>query len=189
MRDGTRTRERIADTALRLFVEKGIAATSIRDIARGAAVAEGALYRHYASKEDLAWRLFADRYAALGAAVDAVQAAEPGFRGKIEALVRHFCRAFDADPVLFSYLLLTQHDQVRKVTPQMANPLAVVRRVIAEGLAARPDDRRDPAVVSAMVLGLVLQVAVERTYGQIETNLEDLAATLAAACWRIVDTA
>src|SRR5262245_28783225 len=187
MRDGTRTRERIADTALRLFVEKGIAATSIRDIARGAAVAEGALYRHYASKEDLAWRLFADRYAALGAAVDAVQAAEPSFRGKIEALVRHFCRAFDADPVLFSYLLLTQHDQVRKVTPQMANPLAVVRRVVAEGLAARPGDRRDPAVVSAMVLGLVLQVAVERTYGQVGASLESLADTLAAACWRVVD--
>jgi len=71
----------------------------------------------------------------------------------------------------------------------MANPLAVVRRVIAEGLAARPDDRRDPGVVSAMVLGLVLQVAVERTYGQIETKLEDLADTLAAACWRVVDGA
>src|SRR5215468_2532628 len=189
MRDGSKTRQRISDEALRLFVEKGIAETSIRDIARAANVAEGALYRHYASKDDLAWRLFADQYAALGAAVDAVQAAEPGFEGKIRALVRHFCQAFDDNPVLFSYLLLTQHDQVRKVTPQMANPLAVVRRVIAEGLATRPDDRRDPALVSAMVLGLVLQVAVERTYGQIETNLEGLADTLAAACWRIVDTA
>jgi len=150
-------------------------------------VAEGALYRHYASKEDLAWQLFADRYAALGAAVDAVQAAEPTFRGKVAALVRHFCRAFDADPVLFSYLLLTQHDQMRKVTPQMPNPLAVIRRVVADGLAARPDDRRDPTVVSAMVLGLVLQVAVERTYGRIGAGLESLADTLATACWRVVD--
>ena len=79
MRDGSKTRQRISDEALRLFVEKGIAETSIRDIARATHVAEGALYRHYASKDDLAWRLFADQYAALGAAVDAVQAAEPGF--------------------------------------------------------------------------------------------------------------
>jgi AcrR family transcriptional regulator len=186
MRNGTRTRQRIADEALRLFVEKGIAETSIRDIARAAAVAEGALYRHFASKEDLAWRLFADQYAALGAAVEGVQAAAPSFRGKIEAMVRHFAAAFDDNPTLFSYLLLSQHDQVRKVTPQMPNPLSVVRRVVAEGLAQHPGDRRDPAVVSAMVLGVVLQVAVERTYGRIAVPLSSLADTLAAACWRVV---
>ncbi|MGE0116662.1 MAG: TetR/AcrR family transcriptional regulator [Dongiaceae bacterium] len=185
MRDGTKTRQRIADEALRLFVEKGIAETSIRDIARAAAVAEGALYRHFASKEDLAWRLFADQYAALGAAVEAVQAGAPSFRGKIEAMVRHFAAAFDDNPTLFSYLLLSQHDQVRKVTPQMPNPLSVVRRVVAEGLAQQPGDRRDPAVVSAMVLGVVLQVAVERTYGRIPVPLSSLADTLAAACWRV----
>jgi hypothetical protein len=88
--------------------------------------------------------------------------------------------------VLFSYLLLSQHDQVRKVTQQMANPLTVVRKVIAEGMAQQPADRRDPAVVSAMVLGLVLQVAVERTYGRIGVPLASLADTLADACWRVV---
>jgi AcrR family transcriptional regulator len=189
MRDGSKTRQRISDEALRLFVEKGIAETSIRDIARAAHVAEGALYRHYASKDDLAWRLFADQYAALGAAVDAVQAAAPTFEGKIRALVRHFCQAFDDNPVLFSYLLLSQHDQVRKVTQQMANPLSVVRTVIAEGMAQQPGDRRDPAVVSAMVLGLVLQVAVERTYGRIAVPLTSLADTLGDACWRVAKEA
>jgi hypothetical protein len=118
-----------------------------------------------------------------------VQQAEPTYRGKIAALVRHFCRAFDADPVLFSYLLLTQHDQVRKLEPTAASPLAVVRRVVAEGLAGRPDDRRDPAVVAAMVMGLVLQVAVERTYGRVGASLGSLADTLAAACWRVVEAA
>ena len=186
MRDGTRTRQRIADEALRLFVEKGIAETSIRDIARAAAVAEGALYRHYASKDDLAWRLFADEFAALGKAAEAVEAAEATVAGKLTALVRHFCQAFDENPTLFSYLLLSQHDQMRKVTPQMANPLTVMRRVVAEGLAQRPGDRRDPAVVSAMVLGVILQVAVERSYGRIAAPLTSLADTIADACRRVV---
>jgi AcrR family transcriptional regulator len=189
MRDGTRTRQRIAGEALRLFVEKGIAETSIRDIARAASVAEGALYRHYASKDDLAWRLFADEFAALGQAAETVQQAEPTFEGKLTALVRRFCQAFDENPTLFSYLLLSQHDQMRKVTPQMANPLSVMRRVIAEGLAQRPADGRDPAIVSAMVVGVILQVAVERSYGRIAAPLAALADTLAAACRRIVTEA
>ena len=55
MRDGTETRKRIEAAALLLFVEKGVAETSIRDIAHSAGVAEGALYRHHAGKDDLVW--------------------------------------------------------------------------------------------------------------------------------------
>jgi hypothetical protein len=115
-----------------------------------------------------------------------VQQAEPTFEGKLTALVRRFCQAFDENPTLFSYLLLSQHDQMRKVTPQMANPLSVMRRVIAEGLAQRPADGRDPAIVSAMVVGVILQVAVERSYGRIAAPLAAVADTLAAAACRIV---
>jgi hypothetical protein len=64
-----------------------------------------------------------------------------------------------------------------------------MRRVIAEGLAQRPGDGRDPAVVSAMVLGVILQVAVERTYGRIAAPMSALADTLAAACRRVVEEA
>ena len=54
---------RIKDVALRLMVEKGVAETTIRDLAREAGVAEGTLYRHYASKEDMVRDLFREHYA------------------------------------------------------------------------------------------------------------------------------
>ncbi len=53
--------------ALTLFVEKGIAETSIKDIARAAKVAQGAMYNHYRSKEQLALQLFLDGWAETGA--------------------------------------------------------------------------------------------------------------------------
>ena len=48
----------ILQAALKLFVEKGIDGTTIRDIAQEAGVGEGTLYRHFKSKEEMAWQLF-----------------------------------------------------------------------------------------------------------------------------------
>ena len=61
-RDGSQTKLLIDKTALRLFVEKGVAATTIKDIAGTAGIAEGTIYRHYASKHDLSWELFASKH-------------------------------------------------------------------------------------------------------------------------------
>jgi AcrR family transcriptional regulator len=45
------TRQHLYDTALRLFVEQGYAATTMRDIARAAGMGTGSAYYHFPSKE------------------------------------------------------------------------------------------------------------------------------------------
>ena len=45
----------------------------------------------------------------------------------------------------------------------------------------------DPSVISSMVLGLVMQVAVDRIYGRLKMDLSELSATLADACWRVIE--
>jgi AcrR family transcriptional regulator len=62
------TRERLLDTAIRLFARHGYAETSIADIQRdcGLSAGSGALYKHFSSKRELleaATRRFADRLA------------------------------------------------------------------------------------------------------------------------------
>ena len=52
----TDTRHRIEQAAIRLFVEKGVAETTIRDIARAVGLSEGALYRHFEGKDELVWK-------------------------------------------------------------------------------------------------------------------------------------
>ena len=46
-------RERLLGEARRLFRERGYAATSLEQIAEAASVTNGAIYGHFASKEDL----------------------------------------------------------------------------------------------------------------------------------------
>jgi AcrR family transcriptional regulator len=187
MRDGTKTRERIEAAALRLFVEKGVAETSIRDIAQSAGVAEGALYRHHAGKDDLVWSLFHTNYVAFAAMLDALQRPEPDLRRKIKAMVGGFCRLFDSDPILFSFLLLAQHGQLAKLTAEMASPIAAVGGVIARAIEQREIAAGDPDVLTAMVVGIVLQTATFKVYGRIAPSMTELALMLSAACWSILD--
>lgn len=53
-----RTRERIRESALALFAEKGYEATTMRDVAARAGASLGLAYRYYASKEEFALELY-----------------------------------------------------------------------------------------------------------------------------------
>ncbi|WP_223260442.1 TetR/AcrR family transcriptional regulator [Paenibacillus ihbetae] len=46
-------KEKILQSAVRLFAEKGYQATSIQDIADDCSIAKGSLYKHFSSKEEL----------------------------------------------------------------------------------------------------------------------------------------
>ncbi len=185
-RNGNHTKELIERTALKLFVDKGITETTIRDIATAAGVAEGTLYRHFASKDELAWELFQTNYITFAQELDHLQQGYDTLKDKLAAMIRQFCAFFDRDPVLFSYLLLAQHAQLKKVTPEMVTAVTVLQKVIAQGMARREVPETDVELAAAMVMGVVLQVAVFRAYGRITNNLSDLSETLVTACWRVL---
>ena len=185
-RNGNQTKELIARTALKLFVDKGITETTVRDIAQVAGLAEGTLYRHFESKEELAWELFHTSYTAFALELDRLQQKYDHLQDKLTAMIRQFCAFFDRDPVLFTYLLLVQHSQLKKVTPEMETAVTVLQKVIAEGMARREVPEIDVEVAAAMVLGPVLQVAVFKAYGRITQDLTGLADSLAAAAWRLL---
>lgn len=186
MRDGSKTKELIARTALLLFVEKGITETTIRDIAGAAGIAEGTLYRHYESKDQLAWELFSTNYLAFARELDRLQEDYDTLKDKLAAMIRQFCTFFDRDPVLFGYLLLAQHAQLKKVTPEMQTAVTVLQKVIAQGMARGEVPEMEVELAAAMVLGVVLEVAVFKAYNRITQDLSQLSETLVAACWRVL---
>lgn len=59
------TREDILSAALEVFSQDGYAATRLEDIAEKAAVTRGAIYHHFASKEDLYKALVTERSAGI----------------------------------------------------------------------------------------------------------------------------
>ena len=111
----TGVKAKVERAAIELFAARGVDGVSIGDIAAAAGVSQGALYRHYASKEELAWSLFSTAYLRMGGELDAIRAAAPRFRSRLAAMVAHFCALYDDDPALFRFMLLAQHGLLPRV--------------------------------------------------------------------------
>jgi AcrR family transcriptional regulator len=162
-REASQTKELIDDTALRLFVEKGVTATTTKSIARTAGISEATLYLHYASKNNLAWELFAKNYVELAVNLDRCQQQHQNLKDKLAAIIR-------------------------KMTPDMPNPVRVLKSAIAGGMGGGEIPQADADLKTAMVLGLIIQVAVFKIYGIISRSLSNLAPTLVDNSWKILST-
>jgi AcrR family transcriptional regulator len=173
----------IDSAALRLFVEKGVDGTSVRDVAAAAGVSEGALYRHYDSKDALVWALFAESFVAFARKLEALQDGAAGTRAKLAAMIRGVCAFHDDEPLLFRFLLFVQHGQLEKVTADMPNPIDMIRDVVRAGIEAGDIPAIDHELATAMCVGLVLQPATFAAYGRLDGPLLPHAGRIAAAAW------
>lgn len=184
----TDTRDRIEAAAIHLFVEKGVAETTVRDIARALEMSEGALYRHFESKEQLVWGVFQRHYLAFATELRALAESEQTARGKLAAMIRGFCRAHDVNPELFRFMLFVQHGQLSRLTPDMPTPVDAVRAVVTAGLASGEIPAQHPELATALVFGVVLQPVQFAAYGRLPAEMAPLSERLVSAAWTALTT-
>jgi AcrR family transcriptional regulator len=184
MQERTRkTVRRIEEVAVGLFAAKGVAETTIKDIARGSGLSEGALYRHFASKDDLVWRTFQHHYVALAARLGSAAGRETATREKLGAMIREICQAHDDDATLFTFLVFVQHGQLSRLDAGTPTPVTVFRDVIASGIAHGDLPAQDADLATAFVLGLVLQPMTFAAYGRLGDRQTAYADRMVGAAW------
>lgn len=92
----------IRDAAKQIFVERGIDAASMREIAQTAGYTTGSIYTYFATKEDLYAEVLRDTLEAQYAAiVEAARQAEAEGRSRTEAALRRFWQYYQDNPADF----------------------------------------------------------------------------------------
>lgn len=170
--DGTpvSTRERIERAALAEFVSRGVDAATTREIAAAAGLSEGALYRHFPSKEAIAETLFVAIHERLARLVREAGARERGIADQAGAIVDAYCRTADEDWTLFAYHLLTTAHFL-PTPPGDDNPVLAVEEIVAAAMARGEIPMGDAVLVAAMALGAVLQPALHKAHGRLDGPL------------------
>jgi AcrR family transcriptional regulator len=114
------TRQLIAETAYRLFSERGFEAVTVAEVARAADVSEGTVFNYFPTKEDLFYGQMENFEAAL---VEAVRARPPG------------------EPVLAAFRRSVVDGSERLATEEAAGAIATAARVIAASPALQARER------------------------------------------------
>jgi len=126
--DDPPAKRQILRAAMKLFSERGLDGTSIRDIARESGYTNPALYKHFAGKEELALHLFETCHRRLWAKSHAAIDAARSFDDKLEAYIGQVLALVDEHPDAMAFL----SDSARVLWPK-AGP--AVRRHTMIGLA------------------------------------------------------
>lgn len=182
---GRESRRRLEDAALRMFVAHGIDASTTKAIAREAGMAEGNLYRHYASKEDLAWAVYVAHLARVVSELEAV-VGETDTRTNLAALLRRFRQLFEAEPEVYTFIVIAQHNLLRRTPHDLRTPADVVADVLARGQRAREVREGNTDLLATFVIGMVVRVTLLKLHGFFEQDIDELEHETLEACWRVV---
>jgi AcrR family transcriptional regulator len=126
--DDPPAKREILRAAMKLFSEHGLAGTSIRDIARESGYTNPALYKHFASKEELAVQLFETCHQRLWTKCNAAIDAATGFDAKLAGYIGQVLELVDEHPDAMAFL----SDSARVLWPKSGPS---IRRHTMIGLA------------------------------------------------------
>jgi len=167
--DDPPAKRQILRAAMKLFSEQGLAATSIRDIARESGYTNPALYKHFASKEQLAVHLFETCHRRLWSRCNAAVVSAKSFDDKLDGYIAQFLELMDEHPEAMAFL----SDSARVLWPK-AGP--TVRRQTMIGLARSlmsetTGQRRGRSVVNPDVAAASLQGTLAELFRMLQVGV------------------
>jgi AcrR family transcriptional regulator len=178
-------RKAVLEAATRLFVGRGPASVSLRDIAEEANVNLGLLHRHFGSKSELISAAVAQLVEDFGPSTGDVFAS-PEMPDELTQLVTAPPQAHSAFVRMIAWLLL---DGNESATLEASHPAIarLVQRLGADGLDDE-DARCVGAVVAALALGWLLYAPFLRAAAQLDDlPPEHVRKVLTAAIERVID--
>jgi AcrR family transcriptional regulator len=150
-------KETIQAAALECFARQGYTATRTRDIAEQAGVSEAAIYRHYASKEELANTLFSQHFGAFGLDLSRLAGEERPVAETLAAILRWSLATYRLKPAAFSFVALYTPAFIPRLPAGTIYPLDVIEQVMARGQRQGVIRPGQPNLLAAIFFGCVLR--------------------------------
>jgi len=187
---GEALRDKVLDTALVLFSEKGYFNTSIHDIRRAAEVSIGAIYHHFENKEALAKSLYDRLVVRMEHAISDAVAGKTGCRERSRAIIASLFQLTEQEPRTMQFILLAQHREYLREEPPICSsrPFQFMRQVIEEGMLAGEVRKMEPWVAATAMFGGALRMMNLQLDHALDSPLSGYLDDVVDCAWRAIET-
>ena len=182
------TRQKVMDTARKLFVQRGYFNTSIPDIVRASEVSIGSIYHHFENKQELAKELYEETLRSFVQAMHGHTLELTGTEAKLKALVRYLYILCEDDPLKMEYMLFMRHAEIfpEHVPICLSEPFAAVTAWIREGMLAGEVREGSAELAAGVFMGAVLKVVELRIRGVLKQSLPEVFEETFTLAWRAI---
>ncbi len=171
-------RRLILDAAVRVFARQGFHTCRVSDIADEAGVAYGLVYHYFQSKDEVLDTLFLERWGAMLAAIDEVDALPISAREKLAAIASFIVDSYRYDRELMKVIIV---EVTRAANTFGQTHLAEIRKAynrIADIVAAAQADGTFRDVVTPQFAAMAFYGAIEQVltgwiFGMLEEGEDD----------------
>lgn len=180
----------ILAAALSEFAQHGFDNARVRGIAQTAGVSEAALYRHYPSKEAMAFALFRvhlRRYSEALTYMTNVRGVS--VEDRIRDVVRTSLQAFEDERDVFVFVTTQQARLIGALPADFPYPIRIVERIVRDGQREGSVREGPVRLLAALVFGCVMQpvrTVLEAPPGTISLASAKARELCADAAWRAI---
>ena len=165
-------KEAIDDAAIHLFANEGLVASTIKKIAKKAGVTEGALYRYYSSKEDMAWELFCKEvHTFIEGMIPMLQDTSASLETIVKNIVVYIYKYYEnhADKLIFT-LYTRNNFPDRFLEKDEFNPDEALSLFLKYEIKKGRIPKTNTELLLAMLRGLILEPIMMHRYGHLKTT-------------------
>ena len=185
---GEALRQKVLDTALQLFSERGYFNTSLQDIRAAADVSIGAIYHHFQNKEALAKSLYDNLVFRIEQQVEQSCAGRSGSLDQSRAIIEGLFFLTEQEPQTMQFVLLAQHREYLPEEPPICSsrPFRIMREVIEQGITNGEVRQLEPWVAATAMFGGALRMMNLRLDHALEQPLSAYLDDVVACGWRAI---
>ena len=180
-------RKEIIAATISLVAKHGVSGSSVRLIAEEAGVTEGALYRHFASKEDLCHQAYCQIVAEMAAEKEEILESRLSFAAKTREWVRVSYGYFDRFPDAFTFVILTVHDFPDSLSEITTRQGRLLKAMIISAVVENELSPLIPELAVSHFTGVMLNVPRLINEGLLDKPASQYTEDVVAAIYRIFD--
>lgn len=198
MKKGESTRKFIIAKAAELFNQKGYSGSSLSDITEITGIKKGGIYRHFSSKDEIAYEAYSYAGSIVGAQLAEAISQQETASGKLLAYLRVYENVVEAPPFIGGCPLLNTaiesddaHSGLRQRAQQaLAGTLETKKKIIVQGVQTGEfkDDLDIDALATfslSIMEGGIMMSKLEGSNRHIKMNIESFATYLKQVCLRV----